>query len=119
METTNKKPTVPAKKLELYTKLMAGFPEMEVKGIDMPHTSHNGNMFSFMNEKGELSLRLSEADRQSFITRFNTKLSERRGTVLKEYVCVPDSVLADPQMMRKYMIMSTSYARTLKRKAGI
>jgi hypothetical protein len=116
MNTKKAKPSIPAKKLELYTKLLAGFPDIEVKGAEMPYTSHNGNMFSFLNENGELSLRLSETDRQSFIQRFNTKLSERHGTVLKEYVHVPDSVFVDPQTMRKYMIMSTAYARTLKRK---
>ncbi len=116
METKKAKPSIPAKKLEIYSELLKGFPDIEVKGADMPYTSHNGNMFSFLNENGELALRLSESDRATFISRFDTKLSERYGTVLKEYVHVPDSVFIDPQIMRKYMIMSTAYARTLKRK---
>lgn len=110
------KPVIPAKKLELYTALLSGFPDIEVKGADMPYTSHNGNMFSFLNDDGSLALRLSEGDRATFITKFKTKLSERHGTTLKEYVHVPDSLLAKTQDMRKYMIMSIAYAKTLKSK---
>jgi hypothetical protein len=110
------KPTLPEAKLEMYSELLAGFPDIEVKGANMPYTSHNGNMFSFLDDKGELALRLSEEDRNSFITKFKTKLFERHGTTLKEYVHVPESLFAKTKDMRKYMIMSISYAKTLKSK---
>lgn len=110
------KPVIPEKKLELYSALLSGFPDVEVKGDTMPYTSHNGNMFSFLKEDGELALRLSEEDRTTFISKFKTKLAERHGTVLKEYVDVPESLFAKTKDMRKYMIMSIAYAKTLKSK---
>lgn len=109
-------PVLPAEKLALYTALLSGFPDIEVKGASMPYTSHNGNMFSFLKEDGGLALRLSEEDRVKFIAKFNTKLTERHGTTLKEYVDVPQSLFCETKDLRKYMIMSMAYARTLKSK---
>lgn len=116
MATKKAPPAIPQEKLELYEKLLAGFPDIELKGAAMPFTSHNGNMFSFLNAEGEFALRLSEEDRNKFIAKFKTKLFETHGTVLKEYVHVPASLFSKTTDMRKYMVMSYAYVRTLKGK---
>lgn len=110
------KPIIPEKHLEFYSELLSGFPDIEVRGETLPYTSHNGNMFSFLKDDGELSLRLSEEDRTTFMAKFKTKLTVRHGTTLKEYVDVPHSLFSKPKDMRKYMIMSIAYAKTLKTK---
>lgn len=107
---------IPEAKLRQYEKLVALFPDVERKGDTMPYTSHNGNMFSFLNPKGELALRLSAEDREKFIAKFKTKLAEQHGTVLKEFVHVPDALFAKTSEMKKYFVMSLAYVRTLKSK---
>jgi hypothetical protein len=108
--------TIPEKQLKLYSTLLSHFPDIEQKGVTMPYTSHNGNMFSFLNPKGELALRLSAEDRDKFIAKFKTKLALQHGTVLKEYVHVPDELFAKVTEMKKYMTLSIAYARSLKSK---
>jgi hypothetical protein len=52
-------------------------------------------MSSFLTEGGSLALRLSPADRAEFVERYHTSLHEAHGSVMKEYVAVPDELLAD------------------------
>jgi hypothetical protein len=58
MATKKDKPAVPPEKLALYEALIATHPDIERKGVTMPYTSANGNMFSFLSETGTLGLRL-------------------------------------------------------------
>lgn len=94
--------TVPAEKLALYEKLVATHPDVERKGAAMPYTSVNGHMFSFPTERGTLALRLPDEQRDAFLKKYKTKLCERHGTVMKEYVEVPDSLLAKTRELKKY-----------------
>ena len=48
-----------------YEALVADFPEVERKGVSMPYTALNGNMFSFLDKEGMLSLRFSQDTPQS------------------------------------------------------
>ena len=119
LQIMTKKPvnsTIPEKQLKLYSDLLSHFPDIELRGVTMPYTSHNGNMFSFLNPKGELSLRLSAEDRVTFMAKFKTQLAVQHNTVLKEYVQVPDSLFAKVTEMKKYMTLSIAYARSLKAK---
>lgn len=111
--------TIPEPKMKLYTTLLSYFPDIELKGDKMPYTSYNGNMFSFLNPKGELALRMSPGDREQFIARFNTKLALQHGVVLKEYVHVPETLFVKTTEMKKYMTLSIAYARSLKTKKKI
>lgn len=108
--------SAPAKKLELYDALLAGFKDVERKGDKMQYTAHNGNMFSFLNSEGEFALRLCEEDRKNFIAKYNTCLFETLGTTLKEFVHVPATLFSQTTELRKYMVMSFAYAKTLKKK---
>ena len=69
----------PKDKLDLYEKLVATNPDVERKGAAIPYTSVNGHMFSFLAKSGEVSLRLPEEEREAFLKKYKTKLSEQHG----------------------------------------
>lgn len=103
-------------KLVLYEKLVATNPSIERKGATMPYTSMNGNMFTFLSKTGTVALRLPEVEREKFLKKYKTKLSEQYGTVMKEYVDVPDALLKKTREINKYFDMSVTYAESLKPK---
>jgi TfoX/Sxy family transcriptional regulator of competence genes len=114
---TKKKSPIPAEKVALYEKLLATIPEIERKGADNPYTSINGNMFSLLHSpEGRLALRLPEVEREKFLKKYKTTLFEAYGTVLKEYVAVPDALLKQTKELQKYLQSSYAYASTLKPK---
>jgi hypothetical protein len=111
-----KKNNVPPEKLELYAKLVATNPEIERKGATVPYTSLNGNMFSYLHASGAMALRLPTGEREKFLAKYKTKLFEAYGIVQKEYVTVPDALLAKTNELRSYFKMSCEYAKSLKPK---
>ena len=102
--------------LALYEKLVAMSPDVERKGKAMPYTSRNGHMFSFLAKNGAMSLRLAETDREAFLKKHKTKLSEQHGRVMKESVLVPASLLKNTRTLKKYFDKSHEYIGTLKPK---
>jgi TfoX/Sxy family transcriptional regulator of competence genes len=110
---------VPPELLELYARLIGTHPEIELKGgVKLPYTSHNGNMFSFLTKEGTLALRLSRAEREAFLQKYNTKLCEQHGAILMEYVAVPDALLRNTIELESYLKLSFAYVQTLKPKAS-
>lgn len=107
----------PAAKRELYEKLVATNPSVERKGAAMPYTSVNGHMFSFLTKTGSLALRLPTDEREAFLKKYKTKLCEQHGSVLKEYVEVPDTLLSKTQELKKFFDLSHAYVSSLKPKA--
>ena len=107
----------PADKLELYEKLVATNPSVERKGAAMPYTSWNGHMFSFLTSTGRLALRLPTDVREAFLKKYKTKLCEQHGSVMKEYVEVPDTLLKRTQELQKYFDLSHAYVGSLKPKS--
>lgn len=113
-----KKGRIPAEKVALYEKVVAGVPGVERKGADNPYTSVNGNMYSLLlSPEGRMALRLPEGEREAFLAKYKTKLYEAYGTVMKEYVAVPDGLLGKTKELQKYFKVSYAYAKTLKAKA--
>jgi TfoX/Sxy family transcriptional regulator of competence genes len=106
----------PAAKVELYDKLVATNPDVERKGAMMPYTSVNGNMFSYLSKEGKLALRLPADMREEFLKKYKARLCEAYGVVQKEYVEVPDSVLASTRELKKYFDASYEYVSSLKPK---
>lgn len=49
--------------------------------------------------------------------KYKTSLFEAYGTVLKEYVAVPDALLKKTKELQKYLALSYAYAQILKPKA--
>jgi TfoX/Sxy family transcriptional regulator of competence genes len=100
----------------LYDKLIATIPEIERKGDANPYTSLNGNMFTLLHQQ-KLAIRLAEVEREKFLKKYKTTLFEAYGTVMKEYVAVPDDLLLKTNELEKYLALSYEYAKTLKPKA--
>ncbi|HET6267672.1 MAG TPA: hypothetical protein VFG11_08145 [Acidobacteriota bacterium] len=111
-----KGPAVPADKLKLYEKLVATNPKVQRKGDTVPYTALNGNMFSYLSKAGRLELRLPTEDREAFLKKYKTKLTEAYGIVQKEYVEVPDALLARTSEIKKYFDISFAYVSSLKPK---
>ena len=110
-------PHAPAEKVELFKRLIATRPDIEAKGAANPYTSMNGHMFSQLLPSGRLSLRLPTGDREAFIEKYETRLVEQYGVVMKEYVEVPDVLLQDTDELKKYFDRSFEYVSSLKPKA--
>jgi hypothetical protein len=106
-----------AERTALYEKLIATHPKIESKGAANAYTSVNGNMFSLLRPVGEMALRLPADERGKFLKRYKTKLYEAYGSVMPEYVAVPDEVLLKTAEMKKYLAISYEYASALKAKA--
>lgn len=106
----------PADKVALYEALIATNPAVERKGATLPYTSLNGNMFSFLDKDGRMGLRLAADEREAFLKRYKTTLSEQYGAVMKEYVVVPDALLANTSDLCPYFAAGYAYAGTLKPK---
>jgi len=104
-------------KVALYEKLFAALPEIERKGDANPYTALNGNMFTLLHQSETLAIRLPGEERERFLKKYKTTLFKAYGAVMKEYVRVPDVLLAKPAELGKYLDMSYAYAKTLKPKA--
>ncbi len=103
-------------KIELYNKLVDANPKIERKGKTTPYTSLNGHMFSFLSKDGVMGLRLAENDREVFIQKFDSKLMEQHGRIMKEYVEVPDNLLAITEQLSEFLQKSFDYVSSLKPK---
>jgi len=104
-------------KLSLYEKLIAKAPAATLKGKTMPYTSVNGHMYSYFTKDDYLALRLPEAERAEFIRKYDSKLVEQYGVIQKEYVVVPDRLLAKTDELAPYFKASHKYVSDLKPKA--
>jgi TfoX/Sxy family transcriptional regulator of competence genes len=62
-------------------------------------------------------LRLGKAEREAFLADFDSELLVTYGTVMKEYVAVPDQLLQDTAGLLPYLELSLAYAKTLKPQA--
>ena len=117
-KTTVKKAAVKvADKVASYDKLIAMRPGIERKGDANPYTAVNGNMFTILLGSETLGIRLPEEERAKFLKKYGTTLLEAYGTVMKEYVAVPDALLGKTKELARYLDLSIAYAGTLKPKA--
>jgi TfoX/Sxy family transcriptional regulator of competence genes len=111
------KKAVPASdRIALYDKLIATNPKIQRKGDANPYTSFNGNMFTLLHQS-KLAIRLPVDERERFLQKYQTSLFEAYGTVMKEYVAVPDNLLENTKELKRYLDLSYEYAETLKPKA--
>jgi hypothetical protein len=100
----------------LYEKLVAAHPRVQLKGDTVPYTSLNGHMFSALHEDGRVALRLPSPDREAFLKKYQTSLAAQYGAVQKEYVVVPDKLLATTAELKPYFVKSMAYVSSLKPK---
>jgi len=99
-----------------YENLVATNQKVARKGATMPYTSVNGHMFSLLTKEGWLALRLPEDEREAFLRKYKTKLAVQYGTVMKEYVQVPEALLKKTSELRKFFNLSYEYVSSLKPK---
>ena len=99
-----------------YERLLATHPEIELKGRNLLYTSVNGHMFTMFSTEGKLGIRLPTESREAFLADFDTELLLTYGTVMKEYVTVPDDLLADTGTLAPYLARSYDYVSSLKPK---
>jgi hypothetical protein len=111
-----KKNVLSDEQVGLYDKLLATLPDIERRGDANPYTALNGNMFTLLHQSQTLAIRLPAEEREKFLKKYKTTLFEAYGAVMKEYVLVPDSLLAKTGELRKYLEISYNYAKTLKPK---
>jgi TfoX/Sxy family transcriptional regulator of competence genes len=116
MSRDKQKTEIPAEKLALYDRLIRERPHIARKGVGLPYTSVNGHMFSFLSASGSLALRLPVDERKAFQEKYGTSLFVAHGTVLKEYVEVPEKLLASTGELLAYLDRSYAYAQGLKPK---
>lgn len=84
----------------------------------MPYTSLNGHMFSFLDKNGQLGLRLPPETRETFLKKHKSRLCEAHGTVLKEYVLVPEALFAKKKELAAYFADSLRFVQSLKPKTN-
>jgi hypothetical protein len=109
---------IPAEKLALYKKLIATNPKVALKGDTNPYTSHNGHMFTHLAPPGTLAIRLAPDDVAVFLKKYKTKLFEAYGVVKKDWVVVPDGLLAKTKELQKYFDLSFQHVKSLKPKSS-
>ena len=63
-----------------------------------------------------MALRLPEYEREQFLKKYKTTLFEAHGSVMKEYVAVPDALLKKTRELQKYLKISYEYVKTLRPK---
>ena len=102
--------------LDLYERLVATIPNLERKGKATPYTSLNGNMFTFLDKEGNLSLRLNEEDRKGLIDHYDAQPSIQHGSIMKEYLIAPNDLISNEAALIILMKKSYDYATTLKPK---
>jgi hypothetical protein len=103
-------------KLAHYDRLVATFPGVERKGDANPYTALNGNMSSYLHPRGQLALRLPPEARAAFLESYGATLFEAYGIVQKEYVTVPDDLLADTSGLAPHFQASLDWVRAMKPK---
>lgn len=106
----------PHEVIGIYDRLINLIPDLERKGVKMPYTSVNGNMFSFVDQDNHLSLRLPEKDREEFITKYHSSLSVQYGIIMNEYVLIPEGLFSDLPTLEIFFKISYDYVAGLKPK---
>ena len=105
-------------KLARYDQLIQKQSDFERLGKSMPYTSANGHMFSQLNKKGELGIRLSKEQRQQFLKDHNTTLFMAYDTVMQEYVLIPERLFDDMDLLLSYLRDGYAYVKSLKPKTS-
>ncbi|MEO0481707.1 MAG: hypothetical protein AAF196_19745 [Planctomycetota bacterium] len=99
--------------LDYYDAVIATQPEVARKGKANPYTSCKGRMFSFVTKENELAIRLNDEDREAFLKKHKTKPIIVYGTVMKEYVRIPESLIRRTKELAKTFAKSFEHFDSL------
>ena len=105
---------VPAELIELYRAAIDTQPDIELKGgRKLPHTATNGYMYSSLTKDGRMGIRLSDADRQAFMSEHDARPFTNYGAAIAEHVEVPEALLHDPDVLGEYLAKARAYTESL------
>ena len=114
-----KKVSAPPDKLLLYRKLLDSVDGVDTKSnFGSAYTAINGNMYTMISKHGVVGIRLPEPERSAFLEEHSTDLfrGDPAWPPAKEFVAVPDDLLANTAALKPYLELSLRYVRTLKPK---
>lgn len=100
----------------IYEQLINEFPEVQLKGAKNPYTALNGNMFSFLDKEGKMSMRFEKTYQEKFIEDYNTTHSIQYGAVMNGYAIIPDEMLNDKVELKKHFEQSLAFVKSLPEK---
>ena len=86
---------------------------IERKGKAMPHTASNGYMFSALNKDGELGIRFSKEKQHEYFEKFETTHFKSYGSVMKDYVLIPEDLLQNESVVSSLLRESYNYVNSL------
>lgn len=98
---------------ERYTKLIERCPNFERKGKKMAYTSANGHMFSQLNKLGELGIRFSKEDQETYFHKFNTTIFKSYGAIMKGYILDTEEMWQDEDLLIQLLNQSYRYVMSL------
>ncbi len=91
----------PREALEQYKAVVeAASGDAIVKGAKNAYTSRNGHMFSFLDGDGTMALRLSNELGDEFRSTYDSGPVIQYGSVMRGYVSIPATLLADTASWR-------------------
>ncbi|MDG1260951.1 MAG: hypothetical protein P8O05_04260 [Flavobacteriales bacterium] len=99
--------------LEKYDAAVACLDGIQRKGKTVPYTSANGYMFSFINKEGQFGVRLPKEAYLSFREEHNDADFRSHGSVMKEYVHVPDSLMENQEVLKNLISSAHQYVISL------
>ena len=115
-----KKMTAPADKVLLYQQLLDSVDGVDTKSnFGSAYTAINGNMYTMISKHGVVGLRLPEPERSEFLETYSTDLfrGDPAWPPAREFVAVPDDLLANTGALKPYLELSLRHVRTLKPKS--
>jgi hypothetical protein len=113
-----KKVTATPDKVVLYERLLETVGVDAKSNFGSAYTAVNGNMYTMISKHGVVGIRLPEPERSAFLEDYSTELfrGDPAWPPAKEFVAVPDGLLADTGALRQYLELSLRYVQTLKPK---
>ncbi len=100
-------------RLKIYDEIVALCPNIERKGKTMPYTSANGYMFSLLNKNAELGFRFHKDDCKIFMEKHQTGIYKSHGSVIKDYVLIPEELLSQKDLLAEYLSKSLEHVMSL------
>lgn len=104
----------PARAFAQYLAVVRMVPDARLRGATIPYTTCNGHMYSFLDQRGLMGLRLPASLRDEFVVTFQTDLATQCGAFLREYVEVPATLLPDTEELYDWFLESHRWVGTLE-----
>ncbi|MEO8539574.1 MAG: hypothetical protein ABI577_07525 [bacterium] len=111
---------MPEAQLALYQRALDRLKDADQKSnFGSAYTAVNGNMSSMISKHGVVGIRLPKTERDAFMSLHGTELfrGDPAWPPAKEFVAVPQALLADTERLLPYLERSFEFTQSLKPKA--